>query len=34
MKKFICILAACIAILISSNYSKAEGYNLFIDGEQ
>lgn len=34
MKKFICILAACIAILISNNYSKAEGYNLFIDGEQ
>ena len=34
MKKFICILAACIAILISSNYTKAEGYNLFIDGEQ
>lgn len=34
MKKFICILAACIAILISSDYSKAEGYNLFIDGEQ
>lgn len=34
MKKFICILAACIAILISSNISKADGYNLFIDGEQ